>query len=266
MNKARDRIKNEGFIPIDRKSEPVKDNSDIVQGHINFFQELEDGTMEQKQVNKEHEKELKEEKEKYEKQIGYLTYLGQDTNEALGKRNWYDVVPDRANKDQAEVNMKSKIREDPLATMKKYITDGKKGDEVRKANEKIILYKPLIEELKSSTDKRLKHYSSTESYKSSNTKLKKCYKTSKKRKYCSSSTSDSSSSEEENEKLERHRNLELLRADRLKREKEERRKTEDLLAKLKGETKADNVQKDRFKHKYNSQFNPELAKQNYIRK
>ena len=52
-------------------------------GHVNFFQNLEEGEK-LAEGNKEHEEEKKKEQEEYEKKVGYLTYLGQDTEELTG--------------------------------------------------------------------------------------------------------------------------------------------------------------------------------------
>ncbi|RZB41558.1 leukocyte receptor cluster member 1 -like [Asbolus verrucosus] len=254
--KARERLPTKDFIPL------AKDEAPAENSHINFFQEVEDGVAESKSTNKEHEKEVKKEKEKYEKQIGYLTYLGQDTNEALGKRNWYDEVPDRSLNDTTEVNMKSKIREDPLRIMKKFMsntdnTEKKKSEPIHKA---VAL---SIESLKKKSKKGKRSSCSDESpHKKKHKKDKKRLKK-KKRKH-SSDTSISDNSEDEQLEFEKKRKLEILRMERLKREKEERVRSENLLAKLRGETvnKDDNVPKV-VKKKYNDQFNPEIAKQNY---
>lgn len=183
-----------------------------------------------------------------------MTYLGQDTNEALGKKNWYDEVPERLkNESQAEVSLKSKLREDPLSIMKKFMGDSgslkKKDEPVHKA---VALTLQSLERDK----KRKRDDESME------TKHKKKHKKKKKRN-CSSTESES---EDDREHLERKRKLEVLRMERLKREREERKRAEGLLAKMRGEDieKEERPQTTKpLNKKYNNQFNPELAKQNY---
>lgn len=262
------------------KSPPIVENNSE---HVNFFKEVEEGIAELKQTNKEHDKEVKEDKEKYEKQIGYLTYLGQDTNEALGKKNWYEEAPNRDPDQKGEVNLKSKQREDPLCVVKKLTEKHKKIRENFKEIEKFKEYKSILNKkyrrkrkrshsVSDSSDdshrKRIKHKSEkSEKRKYKDKKLKRvrdssidCKKTQK--------TDATVSSEDDDEKLrkaEKQKKLDILRADRLKREKEEKKRTDELLAKIKGgEINGENKgKKDTGKQKYNSQFNPELAKQNY---
>lgn len=247
LKRSRTGVKSD-FIPLDVKDEVSKTQ----QRHVNFFEELEDGTAEQKQINKEHEREKKEEKEKYEKQIGYLTYLGQDTNEALGKKSWYDVAPNRSD-DNEEVHLKKKFREDPLMVMKKYTDLAKKSDDLYRNSSKIIEYKSILGVLSSekSTHKYKKH------------------KKNRKR-YCSTSSDDSSVHEDSpdaEEKIKKQKKLEMLRQERLKREREERLRTEELLTKLRGDKEKSETSKNEksFRPRYNSQFNPEIAKQNYMK-
>ncbi|XP_018566546.1 leukocyte receptor cluster member 1 homolog [Anoplophora glabripennis] len=253
------------FVSLNEGNECERDDS---RGHINFFKELEDGSAELKQSNKEHDKEQKEEREKYEKQIGYLTYLGQDTNEALGKKNWYDVAPDRSDSGKSEINLKSKIREDPLEIIKKYTSVGKAIDDVRKSSSKIALYKPILNKSGSSPSRKRKRRDSSSNsdadnkhkYKKSKHEKKRHKKDKSKKRYISNS--DSSENSDDEAELEKKQKLEILRLERIKREKGERRRTEEFLAKLRGEENKP-VKETSFKPKYNSQFNPELAKQNY---
>nr|CAI5820777.1 unnamed protein product [Callosobruchus analis] len=237
---------------------PEKTN-EKVEDHVNFFKDLEDNVAESKGTNKEHDKRVKEEREKYEKQIGYLTYLGQDTNEALGKKNWYDVLPDRSDT-KGEVNLKSKVREDPLEVMKKHLpvnqpTSSKQTEPTK--------YSISYETSQTIGGKRKRESYSEDSNRHKQNKKKK--HKNKKRKW--SGSEESCSDPEESElKQEKQRKLEMLRAERIRREKEERRRTEELLAKVYGtDDKKDcqNQEQKSFKPRYNSQFNPELAKQNY---
>lgn len=258
--------------------------------HINFFSEVEDGTDKIKKPNVQHEKEVKEEKEKYEKQIGYLTYLGQDTNEALGKKNWYDVLPGRITgnsqssfvketydrliikdiegnvkpkKIYEELQNRWKSDNDPLNVIKFHL----KKDEIKK---------PVIDSIPQSTPDTLSKIENIKSnpseYKSILSKKRKKEKKSSKNKKLKKHKKKKSKRHDYYEKNQEDKraNLEKLRQDRLKREQEEKNRADALIARVTGKVtvqKSDSTTTPSssrvIKQKYNSQFNPELAKQNY---
>lgn len=205
----------------DRPEEPKSE----VLSHVNFFQDLEDGHVAHTGVNKEHEQEKKEEKEAYEKKIGYLTYLGQDTDEITGNVQWYNKKPKRLEicKTDKEIDTKVKTSNDPLMVMKKYIECDKKDNKLSKVLSKKKDCSPIKKHEKKKHKKKM---------------------------------------EKEKEKL----NLEKLREKRLKREREERFRASQLIAKMNGVEPIvvpKSQPKPTIVQKYNSQFNPYLAKQNY---
>ena len=222
--------------------------------HVNFFADLEEGKIDYNKPNVEHEKEKKEEREKYEKQIGYLTYLGQDTNEATGKKNWYEELPMRLRdpeKKEIEVETKRKSLDDPIHDIKKYLT---------------IMGASSVDRAPTAKKESLKRkQEDSESEESDSTH--RSIKSSKKHKHKRS----------KKHKREKHRNreqqrietpatdIQKLRAERLLREQSEKLRTEALLAKLRGDpvpVVAPETPKPTIKQKYNSQFFPEIARQN----
>ncbi|XP_054287200.1 leukocyte receptor cluster member 1 [Macrosteles quadrilineatus] len=253
-------------------------------GHINFFQEIEDGLIAFTGTNKEYENEKKEEKEKYEKQIGYLTYLGQDTVEATGNISWWNKTPDRllpeAEKKKLvdkEMHVKSKQLIDPLNSFRRYL--GMSSGPKKEIAQKEVTLKnkytsPLKTEIQSSNklkrkrededseSKRNKHKrKKSKKHKRSKSK-EKAHRKKKHNKHSSDHESDSSNNEELPQQPKS--NLEELRAKRIQREQQEKLRAERVLAKLRGESlPEDKPPEPVIQQKYSSQFNPHLAKQNF---
>lgn len=266
-------------LPTDTDLELDRQNNEIGErirdgDHINLFADLDNVA----KPNAEYVNEKKDEQEKYEKQIGYLTYLGQDTNEALGKRDWYDKPPEKydvydTKTKSVEVGLKTKFHHDPLNVMKKFLGVGVKTTKevVKKVADLVTVVTPsqmrtAQEERRSTTankdsalhkEKKQKRHKKDKKHKKSSHKLKK----DKKRKY------EKSSKDEEKEAM-----LVRLRAERLEREQKEKDRAKALLDQIElkaNPQKATPIQdqptapKVHCKQKYNSQFNPYLAKQNY---
>ncbi|XP_042882667.1 leukocyte receptor cluster member 1-like [Penaeus japonicus] len=113
-------------VPEPQKKSEGSADIYTTEGNINFFKDLEDGKRTHG-TNKEYEEEKKAEQEKYEKSIGYLTYLGQDSVEATGGKAWYEGSAGRAayrdedGEEIQEVGLKSKSKLDPMNDIRKYM-------------------------------------------------------------------------------------------------------------------------------------------------
>ncbi|KAH8250898.1 hypothetical protein KR038_009995, partial [Drosophila bunnanda] len=235
-------------------------NSDQTKG-VDLFSDYKSHV---KTTNKDLEKEQKEEQEKYEKQIGYLTYLGQDTNEALKVRSWYEVAPKRAevdNTSDAESHLKQKLAHDPLTLINALLPPAKKdpkGGKKRK-HERTPSPQPVQStSFSPSSHKVKKHKKEKKRTRSGKSKVEEHKRSSR-----------VSETEESNQK-ERYKRekLERLRTERLRREAAERQRSEALFAPkevaVARSAASTPVTTPRIVQKYNSQFNPELAKQNML--
>ncbi|KAJ8716071.1 hypothetical protein PYW08_013356 [Mythimna loreyi] len=218
--------------------------------HINLFENFEDAV---RTTNKEHDKDVKEKKEEYEKKIGYLTYLGQDTNEALGKKNWYEVPPEAGGASRSS-NIKDTydklVLKDQDGKPKIKEPDEKNGEVSWKK-------KQMLDPM--NAFKHLHDYSYKDKKKAiSNTKTNDYTAIDKKHKHKKKKNKKDKTKDKEKEKK-----IQKLREARLKREQQEKYRTELFLKGLHNPVNTEIVKDTGIKAKYNSQFNPELARQNY---
>lgn len=255
--------------------------------HIDLFADHEE---KQKKV-KPMDEEKRLEQEKYEKQIGYLTYLGQDTHESLGTRSWYNVARKRdsnsshnENGEEIEVGIKVKHLHDPMLQFLKkpiIVDKSKMSDKSNSTNiqsieipeKPMILEKPSKSRKRSATPEK-KHKKSKRTKKSKDKKSKHKKEKRKRRKSSSESGDESSDNEAEKIRQLKQQNLQKLREERIQREKNEQNRTKEFLRQTcpsllppeeikKPEEKKAEPRMPQMKQKYNSQFNPYLAKQNY---
>ncbi|VDI62193.1 Hypothetical predicted protein [Mytilus galloprovincialis] len=177
----------------------------------------------EKKKNVEHEKEKKDEKETWEKKMGILTYLGQSRTD--DPTPWY-------------LSKKRKKEEDGS------ISPRRERDEKRKKHmDPIYDLKNYVEKTKDAhSPERRKHKHKH--------KEKKKHKHKSKDKDRPQTTSSS-------------KTIEQLRAERLRRESDEKKKTSDLMAKMRGESvpdKSEHVELNERRRGYNSQYNPDFVR------
>lgn len=180
-------------------------------GHINFFQDVEEGKGTTR-GNKEYEEEKRKEKERQEKALGILTYLGQSAAEAQTSRPWYQEVPASVQKEKAETAKDEKLKRllDPMNEMEKY------------------LHKKTGEKKRHSDKKQQKK------------------------------------KDKGNDKGAPKPSIERLRQERLKREAAEKARAKALLSGKQNQAAPEQEMDDR-KRRYNSQFNPQLARKPKVR-
>ena len=238
--------------------------SDVTEasGHINFFQDAEKGE-DKVTTNAEHEAEKKKEQEEYEKKVGYLVKLGQDTEELDGGTAWWkkaagtrllEPTPSQlkatATGSLAAVRAKQTEFLDPLNSVRKYLgcegvrltmkshqkmmeekerkaVDFDDVKDIRKVEKKHKKKERKRSRSRSRGRKRKRSRSRESSHRKKKSKKEKKSKKKKRRRSSSSSGSDSSSDSDSAEKKAiAKRNLEKLRRERLERERAERQKAD----------------------------------------
>lgn len=176
-------------------------------GPVDLFKELLEEGKGVPRSNKEHEEEKRQEKERQEKALGILTYLGQSAAEAQTQPPWYQLPPGpKGCPPGPSPDEKIKNRLDPLREMQKHLA---------------------------------KKRPSSESHPSREARPQK-------------------------QRPSEPPSLDKLRAERLRREAAERARAEALLARVQGQAcqqgQVEAEETDERRRRYNSQFNPQLAR------
>ncbi|XP_059813553.1 leukocyte receptor cluster member 1 [Hypanus sabinus] len=106
-----------------RLSLPDVPTHEVVPVHqkLNLFSDLEGGKME-KVGSKEYEAERRQEKERRERALGLLTYLGQSASESQTAPPWYTQPPSLQEVTDTDVRLKRRM--DPLRGMKEGLRGG----------------------------------------------------------------------------------------------------------------------------------------------
>ncbi|KHN77832.1 Leukocyte receptor cluster member 1 -like protein [Toxocara canis] len=232
------------------KREEVESGEGSVQlegcsGHVNLFAELEEEDRKNLGTgNKEYEEEKRKEREEYESKIGILKYLGEGSNDFTKQKSWYEQVPSKRAGDICK-KTKSITRNLPTGVM-----DLNKERKFSKKERK----------RKRSEKKPKKKNSSSEDEKDGRNHRMSSIHRKRKRFYSRSAGISDGHTSRDLQQDDKEEQLQKLRIERIQREKAEKKKVFDLLNPVHAEDK-----NERTKPKYSSQFNPELAKQNFFR-
>ena len=259
LQKRIDLAESEARIGLLRQRRPPTDEDDtnedtIARRHLNIFADFSDKN---ESKNKDHEKEAKEEKDKYETKTGILKYLVEKDLDS--DQNWYldshekrmklkDNSTDEKDSEKLLKDNKTKQMNDPMEDIKRYLDSMKSKSEDKTTKRKI-------------SDKSIEFIKSSESSAKTKTKHKKKHKKHKKHKKRKHLSESSDESEDNASDQKVSKTLQQLRAERLERERIERERTVELLTGRKN-IKEDSVIMDERRRTYNSQFNPEIARQN----
>ncbi|KAM6223569.1 leukocyte receptor cluster member 1 [Rhynchocyon petersi] len=131
-------------------------------GPVDLFRELLEEGKSVTRGNKDYEEEKRQEKERQEKALGILTYLGQSAAEAQTQPPWYQLPPSReAPKSSPGPDEKIKSRLDPLREIHKHLgkkrhgaDDGGPSRKEKEVAEQRPKERPSLEQLRAERLKR----------------------------------------------------------------------------------------------------------------